>query len=263
MNRLFTADSVMPSYLIYPRALLKMDLSATENAVYMLLLDRARLSARNWNWRDREGKVFLCYPILELARALGRSDTAVKKALQGLEKRQLISRKRQGLGKPNRIYVLLPQEDSRPSPTEEPLSSPTERYGESPYGGYAPSSPEGAVASPAEGYGAASPTAALLPPNKNNTEKTTEPKEGIKRVFGTLHTLTLTAKEAREVYSLPDGEKHADRVALYMAGGWKFPEPMKTIRALARGVPLEDMLLKLPFTRLPPEPSPERPPSCP
>ena len=249
MNRYITRDTQMPGYLIFPRALLRTELTAAELSVYMLLLDRSRLSLQNEKWIDGDGRAFVCFPILELAKAIGRSDTAVKNALRGLEEKDLISRKRQGLGKPSRIYVKLPEDGKEASSPESRETSPA----------------EGANTSPAYGKEASSPRARRLPPNKNYTEKTMESSGRSKRTFGYFRNLTLTAEEAQEVSLLPDGEAHAERVALYMAGGYQFPDPMKTIRALARGVPMQEIANSehWPLTRRPPEPSPERPPSYP
>ena len=99
----------MPDYLILPRPLMKLKLTATELLVYLLLLDRARLSFRSPAWRDKKGRAFLYYPIQDLSEAIGRSDTAVKTALRQLEEKDLIRRIRQGQGKPNRIYVKVPE----------------------------------------------------------------------------------------------------------------------------------------------------------
>ena len=251
------------SYLIFPRSLLQQEMTATELNVYMLLLDRCRLSARSEEWRDGEGNAFLYFPVLELAEKLGRSATAIKKAMGKLEEKGLIRRKRQGLGKPNRIYVSLPPEDGGNASQEGwDVASPE---------GWDSASPEGNEACPRRSDPlsrrretlASHKTATTLPPNNNYRDKTTELKEGSKHAFGILHNLTLTAGEAREVSLLPEGEKHADKVALYLAGGWKFPDPMGAIRKLAQGASMEDMLLSWPYTKQSPEPSPERPPSYP
>ncbi len=163
----------MPGYLILPRGLLRLELSATELSVYMLLLDRARISARSEAWQDEEGKVFLYYPIVELAKDAGRSGTSVKTALRCLEEKDLIIRKRQRLGRPNRIYVKLPEgaeaaaapssaagesEGKEAAPAESKASYPTESK---------PSYPAyGKVSYPQRGR--------YLPPNKNYREKTKE-----------------------------------------------------------------------------------------
>lgn len=126
MNRYLTTATVMPSYVILPRALLRLDLGNTELSAYMLLLDRARISFQNRGWRDGEGRAFLYYPVQALARDLRRSETAVKTALRRLEEKDLILRKRQGQGRPNRIYVKLPEEESWAPAPEGPEASPEE-----------------------------------------------------------------------------------------------------------------------------------------
>ena len=243
MYRTFTTTSRMPGYLILPRALLKLGLTATELSVYMLLLDRARLSSQHPDWQDAAGNVFLLYPVRELAIALGSSETAVKNAMRGLEKKGLIIRQRLGMYRPNRIYVKLPEDDF-PDVSE-------------------PVSPVGNEAAPPVGNEPVRHRARKLPPNKNYRNKTTELKQGSKHVFGILHNLTLTDKEAQELSLLPEGEAHAHKVALYLAGGWEFPDPMAAIRALARGMPMEDLLLHWPYTKQSPGPSPGPPPSYP
>ncbi len=166
MNHYITRDARMPGYLIFPRALLQMELTAAEVSVYMLLLDRSRLSVQNEKWIDGEGRAFLYFPILELARAIGRSDTAVKKALRGLEEKDLISRKRQGLGKPSRIYAKLPEDGKEASSQDGNDASPTASSDASPA--------ESWDASPTYGKEASSPWARKLPSNKNYRYKTKE-----------------------------------------------------------------------------------------
>ena len=135
MVTLINETTEIGSYLIFPRSLLQLELTATEHSVYMLLLDRWRLSARSEEWRDREGNTFLYFPIQELAQQLGRSATTVKKALGKLEEKGLICRKRQGLGKPNRIYLGLPAESSgNVSPEGYKGTSPEGYDGVSPEG---------------------------------------------------------------------------------------------------------------------------------
>ena len=109
MNIFRTPETPRPLHLDFPMALLTEDLSAAEMLVYMLLLNRSNLSARGGDWVDGRGRVFVWYPIHSLAEALGRSEAGVKKALNGLEKRDLILRQRQGWGMPSRIYVKLPR----------------------------------------------------------------------------------------------------------------------------------------------------------
>jgi len=100
-------SSQIPSYMAYPRFLLTMDISETAKLVYVLLLDRARLSMKNDGWEDEQGHVFIYYTIEDLAKASGKSEMTVKNALTALERQGLISRKRQGAGQPNKIYVRV------------------------------------------------------------------------------------------------------------------------------------------------------------
>jgi hypothetical protein len=95
--------------MAYPKFLLEMiDLSETAKLVYIVLLDRARVSQVKGSWANEHGNVFIFYPIRDLAKTIHKSEMSVKTALSALEKQQLIFRKRQGVGMANRIYVKLP-----------------------------------------------------------------------------------------------------------------------------------------------------------
>lgn len=128
MNDIYTGEFVINNYLIFPRSMLKLGLNATETAVYMLLLDRAKLSAQKGGWTDEMGYVYLFYPILSLARDLDRGETAVRAALQSLEQRDLICRRRQGRGKPNRLYVKLPREEPSAARRKKKLTEEDEAW---------------------------------------------------------------------------------------------------------------------------------------
>ena len=104
-------DSQIPAYMAYPRFLLTADLSETAKLIYVLLLDRARLSMKNEGWEDELGHVFIYYTIADLASASGKSEMTVKNALTALEQKNLISRKRQGAGLPSKIYVKVQTEN--------------------------------------------------------------------------------------------------------------------------------------------------------
>ena len=104
-----TPGGKLPPYMAYPRFLLGMELSETAKLVYVLLLDRARLSRRN-GWVDGQGRVFLYYPIVEIADAIHASDMTVKRALAALTQHGLIRRVHQGGNLTNRIYVRIPKD---------------------------------------------------------------------------------------------------------------------------------------------------------
>ena len=67
----------------FPTALLGAGLSPSEVYVYVLLLDRAASAAASEKTpsRDPEEEPFICFPVQELAEALGRSAACIKLAL--------------------------------------------------------------------------------------------------------------------------------------------------------------------------------------
>ena len=102
-------DGAMPVYLMYPRFLLELDMNDTAKMVYLLLYDRARLSMQN-GWLDEDGRVYVYYTEEHLAEALRRTEATIRTAMNTLEHHGLILRKRQGAGRPNRIYVRIPKD---------------------------------------------------------------------------------------------------------------------------------------------------------
>ena len=81
------------------------NISADAKMLYGILLDRMSLSAKN-GWIDKNGRVYIIFTIDEAKMALNCAEQKAIKLLSELEKKAgLIERKRQGLGKPNLIYV--------------------------------------------------------------------------------------------------------------------------------------------------------------
>ena len=109
MTEFITTDTSLPPYMVFPRFLLDMELNETTKLLYMVLLDRARLSLKNEGWTDESGHVFLYFTIESMAEVLHKSQMTIKTSLAALEKQDLIIRKRQGAGHPNRIYVKFPE----------------------------------------------------------------------------------------------------------------------------------------------------------
>lgn len=101
-------DTKMPPFLVFPRFLLKMELSDTAKLVYILLLNRAKMSLKNKSWTNSDGFVYVHYTIRSMAKEIHRCESTVKTAYSDLEKAGLIRRERQGKNHPNRIYVRLP-----------------------------------------------------------------------------------------------------------------------------------------------------------
>ena len=89
-----TIDTPLPPCMPFPRALTGFPVSSTAKVMYCRMLD-AMLSKGQ---EDEDGILFV----------LSRSSMTVKRSLNELETAGLIMRVRQGIGEPNRIYVLIP-----------------------------------------------------------------------------------------------------------------------------------------------------------
>ena len=81
------------------------DLSNDARVLYCLLKDRHELSLNN-NWYDENGDVFIIYTRKEMQDMLSLSENTIAKAMRNLKKFNLIQEEKQGLGKPNKIYLL-------------------------------------------------------------------------------------------------------------------------------------------------------------
>ena len=97
------------SFYRIPKILFSQDkfwnVSTDAKLLYGILLDRMNLSAKN-GWLDEAGRVYIIFTIEEIKESLGCAEKKAVKLLDELEKKaELIERKRQGLGKPNLIYV--------------------------------------------------------------------------------------------------------------------------------------------------------------
>ena len=82
-------------------------ISTDAKVLYGLMLDRMSLSLKN-NWMDTEGRVYIIYTIADIMEDMNCADQKAGKLLTELDNNKgigLIERKRQGLGKPNIIYV--------------------------------------------------------------------------------------------------------------------------------------------------------------
>ena len=80
-------------------------ISTDAKVLYGLLLDRMSLSVRN-GWLDEQGRVYIVFTVEEIMECLACGNKKAVGLLRELETEAgLIERKRQGLGKPNLIYV--------------------------------------------------------------------------------------------------------------------------------------------------------------
>ena len=80
-------------------------LSAEAKILYGIMLDKLDLSVKN-KWGDEKGRVYIIYTIEQIMADMHCADQKATKLLDELEKKcGLIERRRQGLGKPNLIFV--------------------------------------------------------------------------------------------------------------------------------------------------------------
>ncbi|RKJ72407.1 replication initiator A domain-containing protein, partial [Butyricicoccus sp. 1XD8-22] len=102
--------------------------SVEAKVLYGLLLDRMSLSARN-EWFDSNRRVYIYFTLEDALSQMGcGKDKAIKlfKELDVVSGIGLIERKKQGQGKPTRIYVknfIIPEMTNPPTPSE-PSAAP-------------------------------------------------------------------------------------------------------------------------------------------
>lgn len=97
------ADMELPPGMPYPRFLADMDISHTAKELYVRLLDKTVTGKES----DGNGCLYTRFPIREQMAVLSKSDATIKRALLELERSGLLERKRQGRGRPNKLYVLV------------------------------------------------------------------------------------------------------------------------------------------------------------
>lgn len=89
---------------LFINKLYKEKLNSDSKILYAFLLDRLSLSQKN-HWFDELNRVYLIFTRGEVQEKLCLSEKTVTKAFKQLTDTNLIVEKRQGLGKPNLIYV--------------------------------------------------------------------------------------------------------------------------------------------------------------
>lgn len=88
--------------------------------LYGLLLDRMALSARN-SWLDEGRRVFIYFTLEDVMSMMGCGHNKAVRLFADLEQIGLIERRKQGQGRPTRIYVknfILPTETEEPETPE-------------------------------------------------------------------------------------------------------------------------------------------------
>lgn len=81
-----------------------MGLSIDAKLLYAIFLDRVSLSIKN-GWVDENGRVFIYYSVINICEILNCGTQKACKLLDELEIFGALERRRQGLGKPNKLYL--------------------------------------------------------------------------------------------------------------------------------------------------------------
>ena len=106
---LHSAEADHFAFIRVPKILLQNEafqgISVEAKLLYSLLFDRTELSNKN-GWKDDQDRVYIIFTVAEIQENLNCGNKKAIQLLDELEnKAGLIERKRQGLGKPNLIYV--------------------------------------------------------------------------------------------------------------------------------------------------------------
>lgn len=101
-------DSDQFSFLRIPKELITNEkyryMSTESKLLYGLLLDRVSLSRKN-GWVDDQGRVFIIFTRAEISNILVCGEKKITKLFNELKEKKLVEERRQGLQKPNLIYV--------------------------------------------------------------------------------------------------------------------------------------------------------------
>ena len=95
---------ILPKQLFFDPKFKKLSVEA--KVLYALLSDRTSLSKENGSaWMDKNGQYFVYFPQAEVMRYFACSHDKATSLMRELEFVGLIQCKRQGLGRPRRIFV--------------------------------------------------------------------------------------------------------------------------------------------------------------
>ena len=109
LDYIYDMEAEQYSFVRVPKLLLQHEtyqrITPEAKLLYSLLLDRVGISLRS-GWKDKQDRVYIIYPIAEIMEEMNCGKNKAVQLLDELEQKAgLIERKRQGLGKPNLIYV--------------------------------------------------------------------------------------------------------------------------------------------------------------
>ncbi len=109
MNRMFKINEAERfKFFRVPKILFEArykNLSTDAKILYSLLFERMELSRKN-GWHDDDGSVYIYFTLEEVCEVLGCGHDKATKLFCELESYALLRRKKQGFGKPAKLYVL-------------------------------------------------------------------------------------------------------------------------------------------------------------
>ena len=124
----YGAEAEQFSFYRVPRLLIKDErfksLSSDAKLLYGLMLDRMALSMKN-GWFDDENRAYIHYTVENIMEDLGCARATCAKIIAELDSKKgigLIEKKRQGLGKPDIIYVknfVVIEQNTKPEKNEK------------------------------------------------------------------------------------------------------------------------------------------------
>ena len=113
-KRYIYSDVVANRFYQMPKFLFEGEMKGLSNdarVLYSLLRDRHELSIQN-KWINKNGEVYIIFSRETMATALGCSQPTLRKTLKELISAELFEEERQGMGKPNLIYLYYVDMDS-------------------------------------------------------------------------------------------------------------------------------------------------------
>ena len=104
----YTHEAEQFAFYMVPKAIVEdapfCDLSNDSKLLYSIVLDRVKLSKKN-GWIDGKGRVYIVFTIEEIQQVMHCAKQKATSMMRELEEIGLLEKKRQGLGKPNILYV--------------------------------------------------------------------------------------------------------------------------------------------------------------
>lgn len=135
LSYFYGSEAEQYSFYRIPKVLLTdqryKSVSMEAKVLYGLMLDRMGLSVRN-GWLDSEGRVYIYFTLEDALAMLGCGKDKAVRLFKELDKSGsigLIERRKQGQGKPARIYVknfTLPPDPEKSTPAPLPEKPPTQ-----------------------------------------------------------------------------------------------------------------------------------------